>query len=55
MAYPARYRMETAAVLPGRTDQNYFARRFEAHYGLSAATCLLRGVTLPTAAGDDAS
>ena len=68
MAYLAHRRMETAAVLLGRTDrpvaqvseavgcadQNYFARRFKAHYGLSPSTYRLRGTSRPTAAGDDA-
>ncbi|MEW1824145.1 AraC family transcriptional regulator [Streptomyces sp. NPDC088196] len=67
MAYLAHYRMETAAVLLGRTnrsvaqvgeavgcdDQNYFARRFKAYYGLSPSTYRLRGAVRPTAAGDD--
>ena len=61
MAYLAHYRMETAAVLLGRTDrpvaqvseavgctdQNYFARRFKAHYGLSPSTYRLRGTARP--------
>jgi AraC family transcriptional regulator, L-rhamnose operon transcriptional activator RhaR len=52
MAYLARHRVETAAALllntdqpitqigqtVGWADQNYFARRFKAHYGLSATT-----------------
>ena len=68
MAYLAHHRMETAAVLLGRTDrpvaqvgeaigctdQNYFARRFKAHYGLSPSTYRLRGTSRPMAAGDDA-
>jgi AraC-like DNA-binding protein len=69
MAYLAHHRMETAAVLLGRTDQpvaqigeavgctdqNYFARRFKAHYGLSPTTYRLRGITRPGAATDDAA
>jgi len=68
MAYLAHYRMETAAVLLGRTDrsvaqvgeavgctdQNYFARRFKAHYGLSPSTYRFRGTSRPVAAGDAA-
>ncbi len=68
MAYLAHYRMETAAVLLGHTDQpvaqvseaigcgdqNYFARRFKAHYGLSPSTYRLRGTARPSAVGDDA-
>jgi AraC family L-rhamnose operon transcriptional activator RhaR len=52
MAYLARRRVETAAAMLlhtdqpvtqiGRTvgwpDQNYFARRFKAHFGLSASS-----------------
>jgi len=69
MAYLAHYRMEIAAVLLGRTDQpvaqvgeavgctdqNYFARRFKAHYGLSPSTYRLRGVSRPKASADNAS
>jgi AraC family transcriptional regulator, L-rhamnose operon transcriptional activator RhaR len=58
MAYLARYRLETAAVLllntdqsvaqigvaVGLPDQNYFARRFKTHFGLSATTYRSRGV-----------
>jgi AraC family L-rhamnose operon transcriptional activator RhaR len=60
MAYLAQVRAEHAAVLLlhsdepitgiGRTvgwsDQNYFARRFKAHYGLSATTYRKRFATL---------
>jgi AraC family L-rhamnose operon transcriptional activator RhaR len=53
MAYLAHHRMETAAVLLGRTDQNYFARRFKAHYGLSPTTYRLRGVNRPGTAADE--
>ena len=52
MAYLSRFRVETAAAMllhtdqpvtqighsVGWPDQNYFARRFKAHYGLSATT-----------------
>jgi AraC family transcriptional regulator, L-rhamnose operon transcriptional activator RhaR len=52
MAYLARRRVQTAAALllhtdqpvtqvgraVGWPDQNYFARRFKAHFGLSAST-----------------
>jgi AraC family transcriptional regulator, L-rhamnose operon transcriptional activator RhaR len=68
MAYLSHYRMETAAVLLGRTDRpvaqvgeavgcadpNYFARRFKAYYGLSPSTYRLRGASRPITAGDDA-
>ena len=56
MAYLSRHRVEIAAALllhtdqpitqiaqsVGWPDQNYFARRFKAHYGLSATTYRLR-------------
>lgn len=62
MAYLSRFRVETAAAMllhtdqpitqighsVGWPDQNYFARRFKAHYGLAAST--YRARFSPTAA-----
>jgi AraC family L-rhamnose operon transcriptional activator RhaR len=43
MAYLAQVRAEQAAV--GWSDQNYFARRFKAHYGLTATNYRTRFAT----------
>ena len=69
MAYLARVRVEHAAVLllhsdepitwigqaVGWPDQNYFARRFKAHYGLSATAYRQRFATGAAHLQSDAS